>query len=211
MFTGIVEETGTIESIIRNGPSSKVRIKCRRVLEGSLQGDSIAVNGVCLTAVYLGNGYFDADISYETIERTSLKAAGPGCAVNLERALTLSSRIGGHLVQGHVDAVASVSSVTKKGASYTLKINYPEKLGKYIVEKGSVCLDGISLTVAAINGTSFEAAVIPHTFENTNLRFKNPGDMINLETDQIARYVEKLLKNETKEDKLLSLINGMKR
>lgn len=211
MFTGIVEETGTIENIVKSGASSKIRIKCHKVLESSAIGDSIAVNGVCLTATSLGSNYFDADISYETIERTSLKAVAAGSVVNLERALTLSSRIGGHLVQGHVDTVACVASITKKSASYVLKINYPEKFGKYIVEKGSVCLDGISLTVASINGCSFEVAVIPHTFENTNLRFKNSGDVINLETDQIARYVEKLLKNETDENKLLSLIGGMRR
>lgn len=205
MFTGIVEETGKIKDIVRSGSSSKIRIACSKVVTGSAVGDSIAVNGVCLTATAITDTYFDADISYETIEKTSLKSAVSGMIVNLERALTLSSRLGGHLVQGHVDTTATVGSVSMRDGSWVLKIIYPEQVDKYIVQKGSVCLDGISLTVAGIKDKTFEVAVIPHTFENTNLKYKKPGDIINLEIDQIARYIEKLLKGEKKDGNIAYL------
>ncbi|MBQ3033956.1 MAG: riboflavin synthase [Deferribacterales bacterium] len=211
MFTGIVEETGKIDKVLKNSSCCKININCRKVLDGTKNGDSIAVNGVCLTVTNLSNIGFEADISYETIERTSLKNITGGETVNLERALTLSSRLGGHLVQGHVDAVATVASIAKKGNSYILKINYPEYLDKYITEKCSVALDGISLTVASVSFCCLEVAVIPHTFANTNLSFKKSGDKINIEIDQIARYTEKLLKNKDKDDKLVYLIMGMKK
>lgn len=205
MFTGIIEETGKIVSIIKSGKSAKIRVKCAKVLEGSVIGDSIAVNGVCLTAVKIGDDFFDADLSFETLEKSSLKDATSGWEVNLERALTLNTRLGGHLVQGHVDCVATVASVTQKGDSCILKVNYPKAFDKYVAEKGSITLDGISLTVTNVLNCSFQVAVIPHTFENTNLKHKKPGSAINMETDQIARYMEKLLKNHKDDIKLKAL------
>ena len=180
MFTGIVEEVGKISSVLKRGASFKITVVCQKVIVDAVKGDSIAVNGVCLTVTDILQNSFTADISYETINRTSLKNIVPNVSVNLERALTLSSRLGGHLVQGHVDGVATVVSITKKSESYVLKINYPMHLDKYITEKGSVCLDGISLTVASMQTGSFEVAVIPHTFLNTNLCLKKSGDSINL-------------------------------
>ncbi len=209
MFTGIIEETGKISSYVKQGSSAIVRVECSKVLENTILGDSIAVNGVCLTATKLGSNFFEADISYETIERSSLKRMLVGHVVNLERALTLSSRLGGHIVQGHVDATATIQSVIKHGNSYVLKISYPNNLDKYITDKCSVTIDGISLTVAKTVNNILEVAVIPHTFENTNLKDKTSGDIINLEVDQIARYVEKLLKNENADARMLDLLNTL--
>ena len=209
MFTGIVEEVGKIDFLRSRGKSAHIRINCKKVLEGSNIGDSIAVNGICLTAITLGSNFFEANISYETLERSSLKTIQSGFIVNLERALTLTTRLGGHLVQGHVDCIGTVANITKQSESYVLKINYPSEIDKYIVEKGSVTIDGISLTVAKNLNYSFEVAVIPHTFENTNLKYKTTGAVINLEVDQIARYIEKLLKSESKNTKLKSLVDLM--
>lgn len=209
MFTGIIEETGKIGSIVKSGASAKIKIECSKILEGSVIGDSIAVNGVCLTASNIGKNYFEADLSYETLEKSSLKNITAGQDVNLERALTLSSRVGGHLVQGHVDDTATVASITKKGDSFVLQINYSKKLDKYITDKCSVTLDGISLTVTNVKNCSFQVAVIPHTFENTNLKYKKPGSIINMEIDQIARYIEKLLKCGAEDTKLKSIIEKL--
>lgn len=199
MFTGIIEETGKIVSFIKSGDSAKIRIECAKVLEGANLGDSIAVNGVCLTAAAFGKKYFDADLSYETVAKTSLKNCPPGQAVNLERALTLSGRLGGHLVQGHANGTATIASVIKKSGSYVLKVNYPPFLDKYIAEEGSVALDGISLTCLNVKNNSLEVAVIPHTFESTNLKYKRSGDILNIETDMMSRYAEKLLAVSSKE------------
>lgn len=206
MFTGIIEETGKIESIIKSGGSAKIKIECLKILEGSIIGDSIAVNGVCLTASAIGKNYFHADVSFETLGKSSLKSITAGQEVNLERAATLTSRLGGHLVQGHVDDMATVASVTKKGDFFVLQINYPKQLDKYITDKCSVTLDGISLTVTHVKNCSFQVAVIPHTFENTNLKYKKAGSIINIEIDQIARYIEKLLKCGSEDTKLKSII-----
>lgn len=205
MFTGIIEETGVISAIIKSGKSAKLRIKCLKVLEETAIGDSIAVNGVCLTAVKIGSDFYEADLSFETLEKSSLRDATAGWEVNLERALTLNTRLGGHLVQGHVDCVATVASVTRKGDTCILKVNYPRLFDKYVAEKGSITLDGISLTVTNVVNCSFQVAVIPHTFENTNLKHKKPGSAINMETDQIAKYLEKLLKNDKDDIKLKAL------
>lgn len=198
MFTGIIEETGKIDSISIKGSSAVIRIKCAKVLEDAKIGDSIAVNGVCLTATALSTDSFTADISYETLKRTSLAAAAAGTKVNLERALTLTSRLGGHIVSGHVDCLGTIDSVTPKGESYVLRIRFPSELDKYVAEKGSITIDGISLTVASVNGQTFDVAVIPHTFKETVLADKRKGDKVNLEADVIARYLEKLMKKEGK-------------
>ena len=182
MFTGIIEELGKVSALIKGDKSLKLKVECSKVTDGLLLGDSIAVNGVCLTAVSFGSSFFEADISYETIAKTSLNNIRSGSVVNLERALT-----------------------------YRLFISYPDYLDKYIVSKCSIAVDGISLTAADVNSNSFEVAVIPHTFENTNLKYKKNGDIVNLESDIIARYVEKMVYDEEKDDKLKSLILGFKR
>jgi riboflavin synthase len=207
MFTGIIEETGKIDSISIKGNSAVIRIKCSKVLEDSKIGDSIAVNGVCLTATAISSNTFSADISYETIKRTSLANAVAGTKVNLERAMTLTSRLGGHLVSGHVDCLGTIDSITPKGESYVLRVRFPSELNKYVAEKGSITIDGISLTIASISGQTFDVAVIPHTFKETVLADKRKGDKVNLEADVIARYLERLMKNEGKS--ISSLIDLM--
>ena len=211
MFTGIIEELGEITALTKGDKSLKLKVECNKVTEGLLLGDSVAVNGVCLTAVNFGSSFFEADISYETLAKTSLNNIKPGIKVNLERALTLSSRLGGHIVQGHVDCTGKIINITKYGDSYKLFISYPSQIDKYIVSKCSVAIDGISLTAADVKNNSFEVAVIPHTFENTNLKYKKNGDIVNLESDIIARYVEKMIYSNNKDEKLKSLILGFKR
>lgn len=206
MFTGIIEELGKVISVSKIDKSMKLKVGCHKVTDNILIGDSVAVNGVCLTVTAFGSDYFEADISYETIDVTSLKNVKSGSYVNLERALTLSSRLGGHIVQGHVDGLGKILSITKYGSSYILKISYPSEISNYIVQKCSIAVDGISLTVAKMDSNSFEVAVIPHTFENTVLKYKNSGDTVNLESDILSRYVEKMLKNENKDNRLKEMI-----
>ena len=186
MFTGIVEELGTIEYL--NG--SRLRIAARVVLEDVTLGASIAVNGCCLTVVEWGSDSFDADLSEETLERTSLKSLSAGDPVNLERPVRLDDRLGGHLVQGHVDAVGQVVVPAPN-----LQVSMPPELLRYVVEKGSVTIDGVSLTVGEINDSNNVVTVwlIPETLERTNLSTKKSGDLINIEVDVLAKYVERLL------------------
>jgi riboflavin synthase len=209
MFTGIVEETGHIASIDRKGDFAVLKIKCSKVLEGSQIGDSIAVNGVCLTVTSMSSGIFTADISYETIKKSTFADAANGSAVNLERALTLSTRLGGHLVSGHVDAVGVIEKLTQNQSAYVLTVRYPEEIDKYIAAKGSICVDGISLTTAKCERGTFEVAVIPHTYEGTSLKGKRQGAKVNLEVDMISRYLEKLLKSSEKTDTLMNNLNGL--
>lgn len=193
MFTGIIEELGTVSHISKKGDSAEIKIVCKTILDGTKVGDSIAVNGVCLTAVDLLRDGFSADISYETLMRSSIGATKPGGKVNLERALTLNTRLGGHLVSGHVDCMGKIKSVEKRDNSYSLKINYEPQIQKFIAEKGSIAVDGVSLTVADVKEGYFEVAVIPHTFENTILKYKKISDVVNLEVDIVARYLDRLL------------------
>ncbi|MBX3277475.1 MAG: riboflavin synthase [Acidobacteria bacterium] len=193
MFTGIIEETGEIGRLVSGGDGARIEIGAQRVLEGAQIGDSIAVNGVCLTVVAMGRNFFAADVSSETLKRTSLQGARPGLRVNLERPLTPSSRLGGHIVQGHVDGVGRFIEARPAGEGWTVRIGFPEYLGRYIVEKGSIAVDGISLTVAALGEDYFEIAIIPHTWRETNLGALERGDQVNLEVDIIAKYVERLL------------------
>lgn len=193
MFTGIIEEVGRIERVAHVVDGARIEIGAERVLEGARIGDSIAVNGVCLTVVALGDGFFAADVSAETLKRTSLKAASAGTPVNLERPLMLSSRLGGHIVQGHVDATGELRDVRAAGEGWVVRVGFPPGLGRYIVEKGSIAVDGISLTVAALAEEWFEIAIIPHTWRATNLSALERGAPVNLEVDMIAKYVERLL------------------
>lgn len=209
MFTGIVEEVGKISSVNRKGDFAVLTVKCGKVLDGSAVGDSIAVNGVCLTVTSMATDSFCADISYETIRKSTFADITDGSTVNLERALTLSTRLGGHMVSGHVDAVGVIEKFTQNQSAYVLTIRYPEEIDRYIAEKGSVCVDGISLTTARCSGGSFEVAVIPHTYESTALKGKRQGSKVNLEVDMVARYLEKLLKSSEKTDTLMDNLSGL--
>ena len=189
MFTGIVEEVGIVSKITNNG----MTVKALRVLSDVKLGDSIAVNGTCLTAVSFTASEFSVDLSPETMRRTSLSQLTEGSRVNLERALSASDRMGGHIVQGHVDATGRITSIKPDGDSIIFRVRVPKRLDKYIVEKGFVAVDGISLTVVKRGASSFTLAVIPYTLENTNLAVLSEGDQVNLEADILAKYVESLL------------------
>ncbi|HWQ32883.1 MAG TPA: riboflavin synthase [Blastocatellia bacterium] len=199
MFTGIIEETGTIRKITTSTDSARVEIAARAVLEASRIGDSIAVNGVCLTVVEISGQSFCADVSAETLRRTSLRQMRAGTRVNLERPLMPSSRLGGHIVQGHVDGTGEFLEARPEGNGYVVRIGFPAQLARYIVEKGSITVDGISLTVAALGETWLEIAVIPHTWQVTNLSALKRGDAVNLEVDIIARYVERMMQSRLNE------------
>ncbi|QQS45909.1 MAG: riboflavin synthase [Acidobacteriota bacterium] len=193
MFTGIIEELGTLRKVTPALDGARIEVSARQVLEDARTGDSIAVNGVCLTVVDRGTDWFAADISAETLSRTSLKAARPGARVNLERPLTPSSRLGGHIVQGHVDGTGTYLEARASGDGWIVRIGFPQDLARYIVEKGSIAVDGISLTVATLGTDWLEIAIIPHTWKVTNLSSLERGDPVNLEVDIIAKYVERML------------------
>src|SRR5215216_77095 len=193
MFTGIIEELGSVRSIEERGDNARIVIAARIVTEDTNHGDSIAVNGVCLTALDIQPDSFAADVSRETLLRSTLGRLQPGVPVNLERAVTPATRLGGHIVQGHVDARGQFAGVEDHGESWTLRINYPSSIARYLVFKGSVAVEGISLTIAALTKTHFEIAIIPKTWEVTNLSHLNLEDDVNLEVDVIGKYVERLL------------------
>lgn len=193
MFTGIIEELGTVRDIEMRGENARMIIGAGIVTEGTNHGDSIAVNGVCLTALDIQPDSFAADVSRETLSRSTLGNLKPGTPVNLERAVTPATRLGGHIVQGHVDARGTFAAVEDHGESWTVRIAYPKEIGRYLVFKGSVAVEGISLTIAGLTDEYFEIAVIPKTWEVTNLSQLKPGDGVNLEVDVIAKYVERLL------------------
>ena len=193
MFTGIIEELGSVRSIEERGENARIVIAAHVVTDGTNHGDSIAVNGVCLTALDIHPDSFAADVSRETLQRSTLGSLKPGVPVNLERAVTPATRLGGHIVQGHVDGRGQFAGVEDHGESWTIRIAYPEELGRYLVFKGSVAVEGISLTIAGLTGEYFEVAIIPKTWEVTNLSQLKPGDHVNLEVDVIAKYVERLL------------------
>lgn len=201
MFTGIVEEIGTVRSISGGGTGVVIDIAASKVLEGTAVGDSIAVNGVCLT-VTPGNGHFTADAMPETLRRTSLGSLKPGSKVNLERAMAAGGRFGGHIVSGHVDACGRVVSLVRDGIAMIMKMEVPVGVLKYIARKGSVTIDGVSLTVASVDGDvpagpgvsgSFAVSLIPHTMASTTLNLLRVGSPVNVEVDMLARYVERLM------------------
>jgi riboflavin synthase len=198
VFTGIVEEVGTLVARDDSSDSAVLRVRAARVLEGVHLGDSIAVNGVCLTVTDVTDGVWSTDVMAETLRRSSLGAAGSGDRVNLERAVTPHTRLGGHLMQGHVDGVGSVLSRTPGDAWEVVRIALPPELARYVVEKGSIAVDGVSLTVSAVSAADlpepwFEVSLIPTTLRETTLGARTPGDPVNLEVDVIAKYVERLL------------------
>src|SRR5690242_5669484 len=193
MFTGIIEELGSVRTIEERGENARIVIAARVVTEGTNHGDSIAVNGVCLTALDVQPDSFAADVSRETLLRSTLGRLKPGAPVNLERAVTPATRLGGHIVQGHVDARGQFLNVENHGDSWTVRIGYPPEIVRYLVFKGSVAVEGISLTIAALTAEHFEIAIIPKTWEVTNLSHLKPGDAVNIEVDIIGKYIEKLL------------------
>jgi len=191
MFTGLVQDRGTVRAVERESAGARLEVETRLSAELS-EGGSIAVNGVCLTAVEIGDGAFRADVMAETLRRSSLGPLEQGDPVNLELPLRAEDRLGGHFVQGHVDGTGTVESVTVDGFSNVVRIECGQELLRYIVEKGSIAVDGISLTVSAIDGEGFTVSLIPETIERTTLGSAAPGRVVNLEVDVLAKYVEKL-------------------
>jgi len=193
MFTGIIEELGVISKLELRPDSAQLTVRGAKVLEGTRVGDSIAVNGVCLTVIRLAGQEFTVDIMAETLAKTILAELKPGDRVNLERALQLQTRLGGHLVTGHVDGVGTIRRVTPYGIAHVYEIETPDPLLPYILPKGSVAIDGISLTVVEVKPHSFTVSLIPHTFAETTLGFKRTGHKVNLETDLLGKYVARFM------------------
>ncbi len=195
MFTGIVEEIGHINSV----NNDSISVSCKKILEDINIGDSIAVNGVCLTVTSFDNSSFNADVSYETMRVTKLGDLQVNDSVNLERAMLATSRFGGHIVSGHIDCVGKILNINKNGNFYELNISIPDGNAQYIIKKGSITVDGISLTIYDLTNNSVKIAVIPHTFENTNLKTLKANSFVNIEFDILGKYVEKkLLMNDNK-------------
>jgi riboflavin synthase len=193
MFTGLIAEVGEVAELARDRGGATLRVRTR--LAGELgEGDSIAVNGVCLTASGVGGEVFVADLMGETLGRSSLGALAPGAKVNLELPLRSGERLGGHVVQGHVDATASVLAIHTEGGARILEVEVPEELERYLVEKGSVALDGVSLTISAVREQAFEVSLIPETLRRTNLGGLREGDPVNIEVDILAKHLERLIK-----------------
>ena len=208
MFTGIVEELGTVARIVRGSSHQRISINCKKVLEDIHLGDSIAVNGVCLTVVEFTDHGFSADVMNETFMRSSLGALKPGSYVDLERAMAADGRFGGHIVSGHIDGTGLIKSIRPDGNAVWFEIRTEEKILEGIVEKGSITIDGISLTVAAVGRDSFKVSIIPHTLKETVLGHKKNGDTVNLENDVVGKYIKKFLGREEqcKESRLKELL-----
>ncbi len=194
MFTGIIEEVGTVSRVQHSGNASFIEIQAKKVLEDVRLGDSIAVNGVCLTVTHFGGGVFRADVMNETLSRSSLGSLTNGSPVNLERAMAANGHFGGHIVSGHIDGTGIITDIKNDGIAVWYTVSAAPELLRYIVEKGSIAIDGISLTVAKVTDTSFSVSIIPHTAAQTILSTKKTGDTVNLENDIIAKYAEKLMK-----------------
>lgn len=208
MFTGIVEELGTVARIVRGSSRQRISIGCSKILEDIHVGDSIAVNGVCLTVVEFTDNGFSADVMNETFARSSLGTLKPGSYVDLERAMAADGRFGGHIVSGHIDGTGVIKSIRLDGNAVWFEISAEEKILEGIVEKGSITIDGISLTVAAVGRDSFNVSIIPHTLKETVLGHKKNGDIVNLENDVVGKYIKKFLGREEqcKESRLKELL-----
>ena len=193
MFTGTIEELGRVREVEMRGEDARIVIEAHLVTADIHEGDSLAVNGVCLTALDVQKDSFAADVSHETLNRSTLGRLQPGAPVNLERSVTPATRLGGHLVQGHVDARGKFLGAEAHGGSWTVRVAYPPEIARYLVFKGSVAVEGISLTIAELTDEHFEVAIIPKTWEVTNFSQLQPGDEVNLEADVIAKYVERIL------------------
>ncbi len=209
MFTGLIEEVGKIKNIQKRNDGMKISVECEKVIDGTKLGDSIAVNGVCLTVVNIGNRQIDFEVSNETIKRSNFKNLKINDYLNLERAMTPSSRLGGHIVQGHVDTVGEITSINRLGEHTNFKIRFPKEYDYLVIEKGSIAIDGISLTINYIKEDIIDLNIIPHTLENTNLRYRKVGEIVNIEFDILGKYVAKMLKLDSKkEDYLKNLIQN---
>jgi riboflavin synthase len=193
LFTGIVEELGIIKAVRRGADSAQLIIEAVKVIEGSRVGDSIMVNGVCLTSVYFGERNFTADVMAETLDKSNLGLLKTGDRVNLERALRLGDRLGGHIVSGHIDGVGTINRREKHDIATLFTVKAPEAVMRYIIKKGSVAIDGISLTVVGFETDTFQVSLIPHTAHETTLGFKKTGDSVNLEGDIIGKYIERMM------------------
>ncbi len=192
MFTGIVQEVGSIIEINHQGNTGRILIGAPQTIEDAGLGDSICVNGTCLTVTSMSGGQFWADLSSETMSRTTFAAAKPGDPVNIEPSLRPIDRMGGHIVAGHVDGVGTLQALIERGEFWDMEIEFPQSLAPYIAEKGSIAVDGISLTIARVQENTAAMAIVPHTIQNTTLETKHPGAPVNLEADLIARYIERL-------------------
>lgn len=192
MFTGIIEEIGIVKNILR-GENASIVVECVKVVEDVKIGDSIAIDGVCQTVTAFDKNSFTAQVSQETLNVTTFSKIKAGTKVNLERALTLNSRLGGHIVTGHIDGLAKVKNIQHRGEFFNIKFETEKEITKYIAKKGSITINGISLTIADISSNEFDIAVIPQTFKNTNLNQLQIGDFVNIEVDILAKYVEKIL------------------
>ena len=218
MFTGLVAELGTVQRLARQGNSYHLTVGAKKVLDNLKIGDSVAVNGACLTVVRMDEGGFTADVMPETVRLTNIGSLQPGSKVNLERTLRLCDGLDGHIVSGHVEGLGTISEQRPEGIAVVVTIATPPELLKYIIKKGSIAIDGISLTVTEVTDTSFSVSLIPHTAKETTLGFKKVGDSVNLETDILGKYVERMLtwNNAAKEqaspaealDKKMLLENG---
>lgn len=200
MFTGIIEEIGIVKEFSKRGRTAFITIECKKVLEDVKLGDSIAIDGVCQTVIKFDSNSFSVEVSAETLNVTTFSNLKNGVKVNLERAMTLNGRFGGHIVSGHVDGIGKVKKIHKIGDFYNIEFEVERGLTKYIVKKGSITINGISLTVADIVSNEFSIAVIPHTFKKTNLNMLKSGDSVNIETDVLAKYVEKILSTGNNKD-----------
>lgn len=205
MFTGIIEELGSVRALEKQAGGARIKVSASVVTEDLREGDSIAVNGVCLTALDIKSNSFAADVSDETLRRTTLGGLKTGFKANLERAATVLTRLGGHIVQGHVDARGRFVSAAQNGDFWTIRVDYPKEIRQYLVYKGSIAVEGISLTIANLAEDYFEIAVIPKTWELTNLSSLKSGDAVNLEADIIAKYVERILLYGRREEKAESV------
>jgi riboflavin synthase len=197
MFTGIVEELGRVRSVGPGPAGTRLAVECGTVAEDAVPGASIAVNGVCLTVVERRESELLFDLVAETMDRSALEELRPGDPVNLERPVTLMTRLGGHLVQGHVDGVGAVRSMSRENGSATMTVALPDGLGRYLIEKGSIAVDGVSLTVASLDDDEFTVALVPHTLAVTTFGARREGDRVNLEVDVVSKYIERLLRRES--------------
>lgn len=204
MFTGIIEEIGTIEKVEQISGGYRLKVNASLVMDGLHVNDSISVNGVCLTIFKIEQNGFWADAVGATIEKTTFKRINQNTHVNLERAMRLSDRLGGHLVQGHVNGIGSIKKIKRTGENYFVEVQIPGEHEKYVIAEGSIAIDGISLTIARLNGSIVGLSIIPHTWTNTNLRFKKISEEVNIETDVIAKYVEKLFNTKNQKKNFLS-------
>ena len=209
LFTGIIEDIGTIKSVKSTGKAKRIAIQSDKIISDLKVDDSVAINGVCLTVVKIDSNVFECESVEETLRKTTLKYINNNQKVNLERALTLQTRIGGHLVQGHTDTTGIIKNIQNESVGKIFTISYPSEYKKYLIEVGSVCVDGVSLTISSFNSNSFELSIIPHTFTHTIFQYYKVGDNVNLEYDLIGKYVENFInKSENFEEKLKNFLNG---